>query len=160
MLHVAAEGFKEAYGRHQALRTTSDPVRIFVPTAECAYWAAVLDEQLWSWAGYGEARAQNKGGLLLPGLRYIRNLKTHSLPMTLQKIDGAMFPIVFPKVFSEMVWLPFEALPQPGQINRRTEEQRNSYCEFMAGKPTRHTFHDVDEFFTHLASLEGSPLAS
>lgn len=160
MLHIAAEGFREAFGRHQALRTTSDPARLFVPTAECAYWAAVLDEQLWSWTEYEEVRAQSKGGLLMPGLRYIRNLKTHGLPMTLQKVDGAMFPIVFPAVFSEVVWLPFEALPEPNQINRRTEAQRDSYCEFMAGKPTRHTFHHVDEFFTQLAGLDNSPLAN
>lgn len=95
----------------------------------------------------------------MPGLRYIRNLKTHGLPMTLRKIDGAIFPIVFPKVFNEVVWLPLEDLPEPGKLHRRTEEQRNTYREHLAGKPTRHTLQAVEAFLILLANLPDSPLA-
>lgn len=115
MLPLALQGFGDAHSRHRDLRLTSDPASLFVSAAECVYWAATIDEQLRQRPEYAEFTADHVLGSLLPGVRYVRNLKTHSLPMTMQSVEGLMFPIVFPTVFNEVVWLPLDRLPEPNR---------------------------------------------
>lgn len=160
MLPLALQGFEDAHRRHRDLRLTSDPASLFVSAAECVYWAATIDEQLRQWPDYAEFTADHMLGSLLPGVRYVRNLKTHSLPMTMQSVVGLMFPIVFPAVFSEVVWLPLDRLPEPNRTTKFTQKQAESYAQQMAGVPTRHTFQRLADGFTELRGLEGSPLGA
>lgn len=158
MLPLALQGFREAQGRHSGLRTSADPTSLFVSAAECVYWAATIDEQMRSWPNYADFTEQNPVGQILPGVRYVRNLKTHSLPMTMRRISGAIYPIVFPMVFAEVVWLPLDQLPPPNRITRYTPSQADSYAQQMAGSPTRHTLQRLADGFAELEAFDDSPL--
>jgi hypothetical protein len=157
MLPLALQGFREAHARHESLRLTGDPTSLYVSAAECVYWAATIDEQIRGRKGYMKFKANHPGGQLLPGVRYVRNAKTHSLPMTMQKIAGKIYPIVYPLPGFEVVWLPLDSLPRP-KANQHTQEQADSYTQLMAGQPTRLTFQRLAEGFAYLETVEGSPL--
>jgi hypothetical protein len=164
MLPLALRGFREAHARHESLRLTADPTSLYVSAAECVYWAATIDEQIRGRKGYVKFKANHPGGKLLPGVRYVRNAKTHSLPMTMQKIAGKVFPVVYPLPGFEVVWLPLDSLPSPklrgGNIaNQHVQEQSDSYAQFMAGQPTRLTFQRLADGFAYLEALDGSPLS-
>jgi hypothetical protein len=113
MLPLALRGFREAHARHDGLRLSADPESLYVSVAECVYWAATIDEQIRGRRGYLNFQANHPGGQLLPGVRYVRNVKTHGLPMTMQKIVGKVYPITYPLPGFEVVGLPLDALPAP-----------------------------------------------
>lgn len=159
MLPVALAGFRQAVERH--LYPDQDSyARLFISATECAYWASILDDRLRSTPGYQRFLQEHPAGRVLPGVRYIRNLKTHSLPMTIRKTSGLTFPVTFPVSFGEVVWLPFESLPPPQRVTSYTPEQVMSYQQSMAGKPTQKTFAVLDDGFTFLETLPRSPLTS
>lgn len=160
MLTLALQGFHDARRRHDSDRLTADATRVFISAAECVYWASTMDERLRDWPGYASFTSSHPIGLLLPGVRYVRNLKTHRLPMTLERIEGARFPVVFPMVFAEVVWLPLDKLPPPGQTTKYTPKQESSYAAHMAGFPTRHIFHQLADGFSDLEAFPESPLSA
>jgi hypothetical protein len=160
MLPLALRGFREAHARHDDLRLSADPESLYVSAAECVYWAATIDEQIRGRRGYANFQANHLGGQLLPGVRYVRNVKTHGLPMTMQKIVGKVYPITFPLPGFEVVWLPLDALPAPrDKTNKYTQAQADSYGQHLAGQPTRHTFRLLADGFDYLATIDGSPLS-
>lgn len=161
MLPIAWQGYEDARKRHEqdAIRTGADPKRAYSSAVESVYWAALIDEQLRTWVDYEQVKRGVPGGQLLPGVRYARNLQTHQLPLTLRQTNGAIFPIRFPTVFREVVWHNADALPEPDKTNRHTAGQRAAFQQYMAGKPTRHTFDDVARFFRGLRDMPACPLA-
>lgn len=159
MLRVALLAFRSARDRHTNLAIAYNPVDLFVSATECVFWAAILDEQLRNRHEYRSFLNDHQAGSLIPGIRYIRNLKTHSLTMTFNSIPGKIFPVTYPVSGSEVVWLPFESLPRPQMENQHTPAQAQAYRDFMAGKPTRQTFATLDDGYCHLERLDRSPLA-
>lgn len=158
MLALALDGFYDAQERNSALRLTSSPSQLYASTVECVFWASTLDEQLREkWSGYEALKAQHLVGRLMPGVRYVRNLKTHSLPMTMATIPGTIYPVVYPRAGAEVVWLALENLPAPKRTTRYTPEQQASYAEHLAGQPVRHTIGHLAAGFSYLASIEGAP---
>lgn len=144
--------------RHTDPAIANSPVELFASATECVYWAAVLDEQLRGTYLYNAFKNEHAAGALIPGIRYVRNLKTHSLAMTLDRIAGRVYPVTYPVAGSEVVWLPFDRLPPPQVTNKYTPTQEAAYKELMAGKPTRHTFASLDEGYSYLEGLKESPL--
>ncbi|GGH97615.1 hypothetical protein GCM10007170_28270 [Arthrobacter liuii] len=157
MWTLALQGFRKAHARHDRDRLTTDPTRVFISAAECVYWAATIDERLREWPGYKGFTDTHPVGSLLPGVRYVRNLKTHILPMTLQRVEGKMYPVIYPVVYAEVVWLPLEQLPKPSRTSKYIELQERSYSEQMAGSPTRNTLYRLMEGFADLEALPNSP---
>ena len=160
---LALMGFHDALGRHERLRTTADPIAMFVPVTEATYWAATLAESMWSWDGFEDALCRLPGGPVIAGVRYARHVATHRLPLTLRRAEGMTFPMTFPLVFSEVVWLPFAELPPLRDPHgKRPIADRNrqveSYKSYLAGRPTRTTLDEVASFFAALAASSESPL--
>lgn len=155
LVALAFDGFEAARQRHMDLRLSADPAALYISATECVYWASTLDEQLRrSWAGYDAFTSRLPVGGLLPGVRYVRNLKTHALPMTLRKVMGKIYPVVYPLAGAEVVWLPLEDLPAPGRTSKYTASQAAAYEERMAGLPTRHTFTQLSEGFARFPPLQ------
>jgi hypothetical protein len=157
-LAVALAGFEHAHERHRQIYGVGTPEEVFIPTAECVYWAAVIDEQLRMWPGYEAALASLSGAELLPGIRYARNLKTHQLPLTLRRNEGLTFPITFPLTFSEVIWLAADELPDPDRQTKHTPAQRVAYDQHLAKHPTRHTLDALSKLFTAIQEEPGCPL--
>lgn len=161
MLKLALQGFHDAHARITALRLSSSPSKLYASTVECVFWASTLDEQLReTWSAYEALKAKHLFGRLMPGVRYVRNLKTHSLPMTMATIPGTVYPVVYPRAGSEVVWRALEDLPEPKRTNRYTPEQQASYAEQLAGQPVRHTIGHLASGFSYLASIDGSPFGN
>lgn len=160
MVPVALAGFRRAKTRHTDPAAIADPTSVFLSATEAVFWAAILDEQLRDRGQYMNFLRGDPIGSLMPGVRYIRNLKTHSLTMTIRRITGKIYPIVYPTTGFEVLWLPFAALPPPRDRNRYTEVQENSYRDHMAGRPTRQTLLELDEGFARLEDMPNSPVSA
>ncbi len=160
MLALALSALSGARGRHDAVRTNADPMTAFAPISEAIYWAVVLDEQLRAWNGYEVALSELPGRPLLSGLRYVRNLLTHQLPLTLTQRDGRSYPRVYPLVFREVVWLASSELPAPEKTHKHTAQQRQAYDDYLASRPVRHTLTDLSALFATLQAYPGSPMGS
>jgi hypothetical protein len=160
LLSAALLGFHGAKGRHDAARLENDVVGLLVPLNECAYWACLLEEQVWKVPKYRERRDADWNGAVLPGLRLARGLSTHQLPLTVEYASGFAVPMSVPLATFEFKWRPFEELPPVPDEKRGkyVEAQETSYRDRLAGTPTRLTIESVAQWFGHEQNVPGSPL--
>jgi hypothetical protein len=157
LLTTALLGFHASKIRHDEARVKDDLPGLLIPLSECAYWACVLDEQLRS-PQYDQRRNADDAGRTLVGLRYARDLSTHQLPLVVERIEGARFPIMFPLVFFEITWQRAAELPTSTRDGPWKRLQRENYVNLLEGHPTRLTIHTVAEWFAREQNTAGSPL--
>ena len=89
------EGLRHAYERHEAAQHQRDLRGAYISGVEGVWWVCALDEELGGNMkqanDYKSARDADPNGLVVLGLRWLRNRHTHELPLTAAFDDTAFF---------------------------------------------------------------------
>ncbi|MFF3587393.1 hypothetical protein ACFYYI_09545 [Streptomyces sp. NPDC002387] len=157
MLPIALHGFHLARQRYLNELAAGQPEeQLVIAAMEVIYWSCTLDEQLKDRnAWYRDT--QEYGRSVMKGVRYARNQATHQLPVLIERRAGFQAPIVAPFRAEEIVWLPDDQLPEPGQ--KPGKGQRENYQLHLAGKPVRNTLNDIAAWFAAEQNRAGSLIA-
>ena len=74
-------------------------------------------------------------GVVIPGLRYARNLHTHQLVAATTLLGGLTVPFTVPfSIQVHIVWRRVEDLPDTGWNSKHKKAQRQSYADHLAGR--------------------------
>lgn len=108
MITAALRGLAEARQRYKEASGLGSAV---VPLSEALYWITVLDEVFRN-DEYERERLDHPEGVVIPGLRYARNLHTHQLVAATTLRGGLTVPFTVPfSIQVHIVWRRVEDLP-------------------------------------------------
>lgn len=123
---LALQGLRDAYKRHEVAQQRRDLSAAYVSGVEGVWWVCALDEEMGGNArqanGYKNARDADPSGLVVLGLRWLRNRHSHELPLSAAFDDTPFFGsgrgiIALSKGF---YWRPSDEIdPQRIHMDRR-----------------------------------------
>ena len=88
---------------------------------------------------YEAARKVSAASQAVLGVKHAWNLTkhhSHRLESVVRISQGRPYPRVYPSLYREIVWLPFEELPLP-EPRYRNPDQEQAYRDYLAGTPVR-----------------------
>lgn len=147
--HVALQGLRDAV---ELLQPTHNTVEGAAAVGSGAFWACALDEQLRAADPTYEGRRDTDAqGLLLPGIRLVRNAVTHGAVVAIEQAPGLIFPVTFPATFEHLAYRPLPNL-LASWVGHREDRRDNSrqdrvYTEQIAGLPVLDPLMDAFEWF-------------
>jgi len=122
---------------------------VLAAIAEACWWIAALDERLELERGseYSDARDDDPGGNLIPGIRWARNRHTHDLIAT---SDGHVRPFFVQPPDRGVIyisrsyrWQPVESMDLTGESARRGATERERYRAALQGQPVLRTLESA-----------------
>jgi hypothetical protein len=145
----------------------ADDEGAFVNAVQAAWWVASIDEQLQRQhrTRYPRRRRKDPDGLIVAGIRWIRDRHTHQVPITTGRDETPFFPgPPFYLVAGSPQWLPSSAVAAP-DLSDLTPGQKRTYTlltklydEHVAGKTVVDTLRAALRWFDSEADRPGNLL--
>lgn len=154
-LRWALRAFRGSVDQLNAAIAASDEAAMFRALAECAWWAISIDDGLEEQAGYKDRRNAHPDGVMLRGVRYIRNLIGHHRVFAVRHQRGLTFPLRFPLSWGGTYWLTSDQLPEADGQRDGNKRLRPYYDQHLADRSPSSTFAAVGKWFDS-QRLDGS----
>ncbi len=153
-------GFTDAVSRYETKAKDVDPVEVTIAPFEALNWSIVLEDHVReTWSPDGQPldwdwrERFGHGAEIMGGVRFARN-RVHHQRVGALRLDpaGFQFPMTFPLVFREWVWLDADQLP----AGRPDPEGERVYRTHLEHRAARASLDVINGVFYTLGELLGS----